>query len=57
LALHKLVTNPTPLNIVDVCVFLVLNFGELVLAGVLAVRGWQRRGIPAAGAVAEEVSG
>ena len=43
LAVHKLVANPTPLNITDICVFLVLNFGELVIAGVLAVRGWRRR--------------
>jgi hypothetical protein len=53
LAWHKLVTNLTPLNITDVCVFLVLNFGELVLAGVLAVRGWQRRGVRTVGAIAE----
>jgi hypothetical protein len=30
-------------NILDVCVFLVLNFGELALAGFLAVRGRRRR--------------
>jgi hypothetical protein len=53
LAWHKLVNNLTPLNITDVCVFLVLNFGELVLAGFLAVRGWQRRGVRSAGAIAE----
>ncbi|MHA6757562.1 hypothetical protein [Streptacidiphilus sp. PAMC 29251] len=53
LAWHKLVNNLTPLNMADVGVFLVLNFGELVLAGVLAVRGWQRRGVPAIGAIVE----
>lgn len=56
LAVHKLVANPTPLNITDICVFLVLNFGELVVAGVLAVRGWQRR-VPAGGSVVEEPVG
>jgi hypothetical protein len=43
LAVHKLVRDTSVLNVADVCVFLVLNFGELALAGFLAVRGWRRR--------------
>ncbi|WP_152627520.1 hypothetical protein [Streptacidiphilus melanogenes] len=43
LAVHKLVRDTSFLNVTDVCVFLVLNFGELALAGYLAVRGWRRR--------------
>ncbi|MDH6574489.1 hypothetical protein P3T29_000104 [Kitasatospora sp. MAP5-34] len=46
LALHKLGADLSPLNIFDVCLFLVLNFGELVLAGVLALRQYRRRARP-----------
>jgi hypothetical protein len=31
------------LNIADVTLFLILNFGELVVAGILALRGYRRR--------------
>jgi hypothetical protein len=50
LAVHKLVRDTSFLNVTDVCVFLVLNFGELALAGFLAVRGWRRRRSETAGA-------
>jgi len=42
MAVHKLGTDLSFVNVADVIVFLVLNFGELVLAGFLAVRGWRR---------------
>ncbi|WP_143094185.1 hypothetical protein [Streptacidiphilus jiangxiensis] len=50
LALHKLVRDTSVLNVTDVCVFLVLNFGELALAGYLAARGRRRRGADQAAA-------
>ncbi|MDQ2958180.1 MAG: hypothetical protein M3Y42_14600 [Actinomycetota bacterium] len=40
---HRLVSHPTPTNFVDGVAFLILNFGELALAAVLAVRGYLRR--------------
>ncbi|MDJ0340912.1 hypothetical protein QMK19_09230 [Streptomyces sp. H10-C2] len=43
LAVGKLFSDTSPLNVLDVTVFLVLNFGELILAGILAVRGYRRR--------------
>jgi hypothetical protein len=48
MAVHKLDTNLSPANVADVLVFLVLNFGELFLAGYLAARSWRRRTRPAA---------
>ncbi|WP_370123425.1 hypothetical protein [Streptacidiphilus sp. MAP12-33] len=56
LALHKLVRDTSVLNVTDVCVFLVLNFGELALAGYLAFRGRRRRGADQAASVAEPAS-
>jgi hypothetical protein len=43
MAVHKLDANLSPANIADVIVFLILNFGELFLAGYLAARSWRRR--------------
>jgi hypothetical protein len=43
LAVHRLGHHPSPLDAVDVCTFLVLNFFEPVLAGYLAVRTWRGR--------------
>jgi len=43
---HRLISHPTPTNFVDGIAFLILNFGELALAGVLAVRGYLRRPRP-----------
>jgi hypothetical protein len=42
LAFHKLGADLSAANVADVIVFLVLNFGELFLAGFLAVRAWRR---------------
>jgi hypothetical protein len=44
---HRLITHPSPANFVDGIAFLILNFGEVALAGVLAVRGLVRRPRPA----------
>jgi hypothetical protein len=48
LALSKLGTHHSLLNIGDVLLFLVLNFGEIALAGFLAARAYSRRraGLP-----------
>ncbi|MEU6220969.1 hypothetical protein ABZ845_26210 [Streptomyces sp. NPDC047022] len=43
LAVHKLGTDLSPLNLADVLTFLVLNFWEPVFAGYLAYRAWRRR--------------
>ncbi|WP_333768272.1 hypothetical protein [Streptomyces sp. IBSBF 2435] len=43
MAVHKLHANLSPANVTDVVVFLILNFGELFLAGFLAARSWRRR--------------
>lgn len=43
LALSKLGTHHSLLNICDVLLFLVLNFGEIALAGFLAARAYRRR--------------
>jgi hypothetical protein len=43
LAFRKLGSSPTPLDVADVIFFLILNFGELVVAAVLAGRGYLRR--------------
>jgi hypothetical protein len=40
---HRLISRPTPANIVDGVAFLILNFGELAFAAFLAVRGYARR--------------
>ncbi|MCZ4119446.1 hypothetical protein [Streptomyces sp. H39-S7] len=45
MAVRKLFADISPLNVLDVTVFLVLNFGELILAGIIAVRGYRRRAI------------
>ena len=39
----KLSVSHSLLNIGDVTLFLILNFGELVVAGILALRGYRRR--------------
>jgi hypothetical protein len=54
MAVHKLGGDLSFANVADVIVFLVLNFGELVLAGYLALRAWRRS---RAGAAAAAVSG
>lgn len=43
LAVHKLSTDLSPVNLADVLTFLVLNFWEPVFAGYLAYRAWRRR--------------
>jgi len=40
---HRLITHPSATNYVDGIAFLILNFGEIGLAAVLAVRGYLRR--------------
>ncbi len=45
---HRLISHPTPTNFVDGIAFLILNFGEIALAGVLAARGFLRRPRPVA---------
>jgi hypothetical protein len=47
-ALRELGSQLSVLGVLDVSAFLVLNFGEFLLAGVLAVRGHLRRGPRAA---------
>jgi hypothetical protein len=42
MAVRKVGTNHTPLNVLDVVVFLILNFGEITLAGILALRARAR---------------
>jgi hypothetical protein len=44
IALGKLGTDHSFLNVIDVVVFLLLNFSEFMLAGFLALRG-RRRGV------------
>jgi hypothetical protein len=39
----KLSVAHSLLNIADVTLFLILNFGELVVAGILALRGYRQR--------------
>ncbi|MFR9797285.1 hypothetical protein ACL02U_15450 [Streptomyces sp. MS06] len=46
-AVHKLHTDLSPVNVADVLTFLVLNFWEPVLAAYLAFRAWRRRSRPA----------
>lgn len=43
---RRLVSQPTPAHFVDGIAFLILNFGELALAGALAVRAYLRRSRP-----------
>jgi hypothetical protein len=43
IALRKLGSDHSVFNVVDVVVFLLLNFGEFILVGFLAVRGRRRR--------------
>jgi hypothetical protein len=43
IAVRKMIDHPSATNGVDVSIFLVLNFSELVLAGYLALRAWRRR--------------
>ena len=40
---RKVADRPSALNVVDVSVFLFLNFSEFLLAGYLALRSWRRR--------------
>ena len=43
IAVRKVADKPSVVNIVDVTVFLFLNFSEFLLAGYLALRAWRRR--------------
>ena len=44
IALHQLQGSRTVLGVVDVVVFLILNFSEFMIVGFLAVRSYRRRG-------------